>query len=151
MKRKSTAKKAPLKPVVIVEEKKAFSHEKLMKALYFMYDLFSRANMPFFLLDETAKYARENKLMEGDHITCGIRAVDFQTRSLGILEAFQHADSIENNEIRYTVEGVPVTVKIIKSSEPMFTNPDTFMYQYEFFSIPNPFSLYWKNRQKYEQ
>lgn len=116
-----------------------------------MYDLFSRANMPFFLLDETARCAKENKTMEGDQVTVGIRQVDFQERALGILEAFKKADLIGEHEIKYTVEGVPTIVKVIKSSEPMFTNPDTFMYQYEVFSIPNPFAEYWKNRQKWEK
>ena len=131
------------------EVKFSFPHEKLLKALYFMFDLFSRANVNFFLLGNTAKCAKENKLLEGDSVTIGIRALDVQERSLGILEAFQRADTINDSEIKYTIDGVPVIVKIIRSSEPMFTNCDTFMYQYEFFSIPNPFDEYWKNRAKY--
>ena len=129
--------------------KTSLPHDKLMKALYFMLDLFSRPNIPFFLLEETAKAAHDNKDMEGDHITVGIRKLDYQPVNMGIMNAFYMYKDISEKQIEYVYEDVPIIVKIIDSSEPMFTNLNTFMYQYEPFSLPNPFDKYWEQRQQF--
>jgi len=128
-------------------EKKTFNHIQLMAALYFMYDLFSRPNIPFFLLDETAKNAKELKKQEGEGVTVGIRDLDAQHVNFSIMDAFRLPDSRTDKEIKYTVDNVPVTVKIVKNAGHMFTALDTFLYERENFCVPNPFKEYWQIRE----
>lgn len=132
-----------------VKKENSLSHDKLMKALYFISDLFSRPNIPFFLLDETAKAAKDNTDMKGDHITVGIRKVDDQYSNISIMNAFYGYKARDDKHIEYVYDDVPIIVKIIDSTDHMFTNLNTFMYQYEAFSLPNPFDKYWETRHKY--
>lgn len=138
----------PTKPKA-VKKSPSLSHEKLMKALYFVEDLFSRPNIPFFLLDETALSAKENKNLEGDHITVGIRKLDFQPNNISMMDSLYMPKSIDDKHIEYVYDDVPITVKIIDSADDMFRNLNTFMYQYEAFSLPNPFDKYWETRHQY--
>ncbi len=134
-----------------MEDKKvSLTHEQLLKALYFILDLFSRPNIPFFLLGETAYCVKNKKLLTGDKITVGIRKLDFQKPNMSIMEAFYLADTVNKKFIEYTFEGVPIEVKIIDSPDPMFTSLDSVVYQYEYFKVPNPFNKYWENRKTYE-
>ncbi len=80
--------------------------------------------------------------LSGRGITVGIRDVDFQHTSLSIMETFYLADEIGSNFIKYTHEGVPVLVKIIKDVDGMFTNTNSVQYDYEYFQVPNPFDKY---------
>lgn len=132
-----------------VKKTTSLPHDKLMKALYFVEDLFSRPNIPFFLLDETALAAKENRQMEGDRITVGIRKLDFQPNNISMMNSLYQYKSIDDKHIEYVYCDVPITVKIIDSTDDMFRNLNTFMYQYEAFSLPNPFDKYWETRHQY--
>lgn len=128
---------------------KTFSHEELLKALYFIHDLFSRPNLPFFLLEDTAESVVENRPLKGECITVGIRDVDFQERPLSIMEAFFVADRIGKDYIRYTYENVPIMVRVMKDEQGIFTNTDYKIYNHESFRVPNPFGTYWESRTQF--
>lgn len=131
------------------EKRKEFSHEQLLAALYFVLDLFSRPNLPFFLLDSTAKSVKDNLPLEGEALHVGIRNVDFQDSSLSILNAFKGADEIGDNFIKYTHNEVPVIVHVVKDHDGRFTSTDPKLYFYEYFNLPNPFDTYWNERGNY--
>lgn len=84
---------------------------------------------------------QKNKL-SGDKVTVGIREVDFKHTSLTIMEAFFLAEDIGENYIKYTFEGVPILVKIMRDEDGMFTNTNSVQYDYEYFNVPNPFDRY---------
>ena len=137
----STSKQSDLQ-----ETKPSLSHDELLKGLYFVFDLFSRSNTPFFLLGDTAKAVIENKSLSGDKVEVGVRKVEYQDRPFGIMQAFHQAESFTDNEILYKIDNIPVVVKVIDSLDPMFMATNTVMYQHEFFNIPNPFKEYWEKR-----
>ncbi len=124
--------------------KKTFGNDQLMSALYGVFDLFSRSITPFFLLGDTAYACYHNKSLFGDHVEVGIRYLEYNERSLGIMEAFKHAESMNEHEIRYDFDGIPVIVKVVHDDSPMFSSPGNKMFQREYFNLPNPFDEYWK-------
>lgn len=148
LKTSSTLKQSEV-VIIHTEQKQTLSHDRLLKTLYFMLDLFSRGNIPFFLMGETANQVKHDKPLSGDKLELGIRYLDFQPRTLSILAAFYFADEVNEHEIKYTYEGVPVSVKVVYSDDPMFTSLDTKMYMHDNFSLPNPFERYWETRHLY--
>lgn len=145
-----TSEFVEVKEVAPVEKiKPKFEHAQMLEALYFIHDLFSRPNIPFFLLDETARQVKNRELLSGRALIVGIRKVDFQERNISMMEAVFPADVVGKDFICYTYIGVPIRVLVLHERGDMFTNPDTVMYQHEFFNIPNPFEEYWANRMLY--
>lgn len=138
----------PVQPVA-VETAKEYPHDKLLQALYFAFDLFSRPNIPFFLLDDTARSAKDNQPLKGSQITVGIRDLEYQERSMSIMSAFCLPIEKDETHMRFEFEGVPILVKIIQNGGAMFTSLDNVHYYYESFNVPNPFDVYWDNRDKY--
>lgn len=128
---------------------KPFTHDQLLKALYFIFDLFSRANMPFFLTEDTAECAKKGLPLKGNKVTVGIRQLDNQAHSFSILEAFFLADKIGKNQIRYTYEGIPIIVEVVHDNDPMYTFTDTIIYQQEWFHLPNPYDKYVEKRSQF--
>ena len=90
-----------------------------------------------------------NKPLSGDQITVGIRKLEYGEHPFSIMQAFSQAEEFSENGIKYSVDGVPVIVRVVDSSDPMFQALNTVMYQHEFFNVPNPFDEYWKNRSLY--
>lgn len=135
----------------VASTKPKFNHEQLMDALYFTADLFSRPNIPFFLMGKTAFEVKNKMLLEGDRIDVGIRKVDLTLPTIGILDAFYTPEHFDGRKITYKYKDIPIFVHIVDSTESMFSSLDTFMYQYEPFSVPNPFNKYWEEHEKYEK
>lgn len=84
----------------------------------------------------------DGKKLSGTKVTVGIRDLDFQHTSLSIMEAFYLADEVGENYIKYTYEGVPILVKIMRDDDGMFTHTNSVQYDYEYFQVPNPFDRY---------
>lgn len=134
------SKVEPTKPVeVVVEQKPQYTHEQLLKALYFAYDLFERAQIPFMLLGDTAKAAKDGYLLSGDGIYIGVKETDWHESNIRVIEACYMADIVERGKVTYLHEGVPIYCSIIKDYNGY--SYDQRMYQREFFNFPNPFEL----------
>jgi len=132
-----------------MSEEKIFSSEQLGKALFDLDDLLVRCALQntYFLLHETAKCAKENKELSGDGVDVGIEARYITPEVVSTLSAhIKDGGMDEKGIISYEFEGVPVRIKIIKRNYKFLKHPDSVVFMYEGFRIPNPFDGYWKSR-----
>lgn len=139
----NTNQSNPPSQPIIVSEKPSFSHDQLIKALYYTHDFMERALVPFFLTDITAECMIKNKSLEGDAIYVGVRHNAWFTGTLNIIEAFAIAVERSKTQFKYEYEGVPIIVNIYKD-HPCITGLNTRMWQREFFNLPNPYDEFLK-------
>ncbi|HEX8965507.1 MAG TPA: hypothetical protein VF820_03700, partial [Patescibacteria group bacterium] len=52
-------------------------HAKLLSCLYFVFDAFERSGLDFFLVKDTARKAKTEYMLEGDHIDVGLRKLEW--------------------------------------------------------------------------
>lgn len=122
------------------------THDELLAALYWCYDVFERANMLFFCVYDTAKAIKANENLHGDHIDIGVRKLEWVSGGKPILDAYmdqQRIKTVDNddNTVKYEYGGVPVIVHIYEDDE-CLNNPDTVMYFMEDFKLPNPYERF---------
>ncbi len=122
------------------------THDELLAALYWCYDVFARANVLFFVVYDAAKAIKKNELLHGDHIDIGVRKLEWVSGGKPILDAYMDQQRIEiqetsPNTIKYEYEGVPVIVHVYEDDE-CLNNPDTVMYFMEDFKLPNPYERF---------
>lgn len=132
--KKSKRKKTTHLNTTLSEEVK-HSHEQIMKALYFMQDMFERPNVNMLLIGETAKHAKEGSNQESP-VTVAIRDVDCSESMKGMIDIFAMPKTREDSFWEYEVEGVPVVVSIVPN-EHRYASPNRIMYEYEQWCIPN--------------
>jgi len=124
--------------------KKATSNE----ALFFIEDQLNRSQIPFFLLSETAKQARDGFLggFDGD-ITVGVLKKDYTKSGSSILKMLlpRHTD-YDDKLIKLNYNGINVEIKIIYRNYQFFKNTDIVIHSLSDFCLPNPFNNYWKSR-----
>lgn len=123
-------------------EQKTYPHEELLAALYWIYDVFERANMNFFVIDDTAHQMRRLDTLSGPQISIGIRLLEWMSGSKTLLDTYFQDDSIdvtlEQDKVTYiSPNGVPVVLYIFDGDETI-TSLDQIQYASEFFQIPNP-------------
>jgi hypothetical protein len=124
--------------------KKATSNE----ALFFVEDQLNRSQIPFFLLGETAKQAREGFSggFEGD-ITLGLLKKDYTDSGSSILRMLMpHHTEWGDKKITVVYNGVNVEIKIIHRNYDFFKNTDIVIHSVSDFCLPNPFNKYWAAR-----
>jgi hypothetical protein len=122
--------------------KNQFTHNQLIKALYWIWDAFERASIPFFLTGNTMNNVAENKLLDGYAIECGVRLLDWKSSARYIFDTFATPISEEGNIVIYKYEGVPIILKIYKEDDPCIVSTDTKMYFAEAFKVPNPINRF---------
>lgn len=125
----------------------SYSHDELLQALYAFDDMMDRAQIPYILIDETAEQAYTGSLLEGS-VRVGVIKKDLTRFGLEILELMKNAKSDNARTTVFEFDGVPVTMRKFKRANSTFNNPDTILYQHEFFKIPNPFDYYLKTKDK---
>jgi hypothetical protein len=130
--------KTEIKAEFIEESKPQLTHDQLLKALYWVFDLFDRALINFFLVGKTAECVVFKKQLEGDCIEVGVRHNEWKSGSLRIIEAFALADKVDKKYALYTYNNIPIIVHILED-HPTITSPDMVLYQSEYFRIPNPY------------
>jgi len=114
----------------------------LLNALYWIFDAFERSNMTFFLTYSTAESVLEQKDLEGDKITVGIRDMIWQSGARQIFDTYVQYKDKEDNKLTYIADnGVPVELTIFSDDE-CIMSPDTKMYHSEAFQLPNPYSRF---------
>lgn len=116
--------------------------DKLLKALYWVWDAFDRANVPYFLVYQTAEDVIAQKDLSGDRVTVGIRKPEWLGGGRRLLDAFLGNPIIEeDNYASYDHEGVPVIIHIFEDHE-CIQATDAVQYRYETFKVPNPYSTF---------
>ena len=143
-----------LKPELTLEQLNA-----ALRAIYDLWDLWGR--WPFLLLGDTAKGAKEGKLY-GNKIEIGIKKNELVKPVLDGIKVYIENEmdrgrcdykEIDNNCIKFTWKlnksdpvAVPIELKIIHRHYQFFKFPDTVVYNFDEFRIPNPLSKYLKAR-----
>lgn len=120
-----------------------FSHEQLMKALYYMFDAFDRANIKFFLTGKTAKACYENKGLSSDKVEIGIRKLEYVSGAWRVLTEFAKPVKEEEEMIHFEHEGVPIECRLF-DEDVFFNQAQPILWQYEGFNLPNPYEEYVK-------
>lgn len=143
--KKSEVPLYPIDPVVIKDAFDIdFPFDKLMQALYWVWDAFERSSVGMFLVYGTAEVVLQNKLMEGDRITVGVRGNEWRSGSIPILKAFT-GEPVETTE-KYVVfknplNDVPVYVYIFHE-DPCILNTQDVLYEREYFKLPNTYKQF---------
>ncbi len=127
-------------------EEKNYSHEQLLIALYWIYDVFERANMNFFVIDDTARAIRRQGNLYGSQVTIGTRLLEWVSGSKTLIDTYLQDESIDTTEepdkVTYIApNGVPIVLHIFNGDETI-TSLDQIPYEHEYFQIPNPFERF---------
>ena len=124
--------------------KPVFAYDKLLQALYWIWDAFDRANMGMFLVYGTAESVFENKLPDGNKITVGVRLNEWNSGSTPILKAFT-GEPLEVTEkyVRFKnpFNNVPIYLYIFKD-DPCIINTQEILYEREYFKVPNTYKRF---------
>lgn len=124
-----------------IHYEQAFTHNQLLKALYWAHDLFDRANMAFFLVYNTAEDVLQKKQLEGDNVQVGVRLLEWNSGAKVIIDTFAQPTSKDTDTATFVYEGVPVVVHVY-TDDPCITSPDTVIYHAEYFKLPNPYKRF---------
>lgn len=122
-------------------EKKTFSHEQMLEALYFVHDFMDRAMLTFCVVGSTADSIIKNKILDGSSIKVAVRKPEWDSGARVIADAFAMPIEDLGDIVTYEWNGVPITLYILKDSETL-QRPDTILYESEYFKFPNPFKTF---------
>ncbi len=115
------------------------SHENLLKALYWAFDIFERAAMPFFLVYSTAESVFGKKELEGDSVHVGVRINEWTSGMRRVQDSYR---VIGDNTFEFTsLEGVPITLHVFEDDH-CIRATDSQVYYNEIFQLPNPYSRF---------
>lgn len=123
---------------VDLEVKPQLSHQQLLSALYWIWDVMDRASMGMFLVYNTADAALKNRDLEGDMVHVGVRKLEWDAGGKRIIDALVQSEEDDGNLAKYTFNGVPIYVHIF-NDHPVIRSTDQLMYEREFFKVPNPY------------
>lgn len=132
-------------PLVIADELQ-FTHEQLLEALYWIFDVFENASIGFVLAYSTAESVLQGKQLEGNKIELGVRKAEWDSGSKALFDTYMQDELIEpiidGNKYTYiTHNGVPIVIYILDEDESIMS-PDTRRYENEYFKMPNPYSRF---------
>lgn len=108
--------------------------------------MLERPGIPFFVTHDTAKAIVEGRDLEGDAVHVSVKATELTEHGLSSLSVITHAEEVNDKFMRYSFEGVPVFVHILKKGNRTTDTADLVMYAYETYRVPNPFKEYWESR-----
>lgn len=117
---------------------KSYSYEQLLQALYGVQDLFERARAQFFLDRDTLVQVNNHLELDGDRVTVGVKRAELTEGAREVMQSYMPAHSWTDSDIQYIISNVPVHIKIYPNDIVELTNPETVVYAYETFNIPNP-------------
>lgn len=125
---------------------------KVNEVLLFTHDLFDRSQMPFIALKETGKQIRETQKGIIPDLKLACIELGVQSRYLtqtgtpmlrGLFKQYNVKEEWSDGLIRFTMNEVPVFIKIIKRKYGFFQNLERVFYRTQEFDVPNPFDKYW--------
>lgn len=145
------------------------SSERMDGALMALFDIFERASCPFILLGETARSIVKDGKLKGEKLEVGVTykhatkevfsalntvveqmALDLddgwedQESGWGTRKFEEKRDKVKTIEFR--ANHIPVVIKVIRKKSKYFSNPDSIVYNFDDYKVPNPFNSYWKVR-----
>jgi len=123
-----------------------FSHEQLWEALKDSEDLMDRVQARAFLVGKTARDIFDDKLLEGEDVSWGLKRNDLAESTLSMLKTLKPDIQITDKEIWYKYKEIPVIIQIFDNDYEFFKNLDKKYYQVGEYLVPNPFEKYWKTR-----
>lgn len=121
--------------------KQELFHERLLEALYWIWDAMERGNMNFFVIGDTADSVINNKDLSGTKITVGVRRLEWNSGAKRIVDAFATPLTETDDKVTYEYEGVPVELYLF-DDDPSITSPNQIIYHSEYFKFPNPYSKF---------
>lgn len=124
-----------------------FTHEQLMRCLYFLYDAFHRAAVDFFLVKDTAKNALSKHMLD-TKIDVGVRRLEWSNDNKDMLFPFfeqERVNIIKQDDFRLdcTYQDIPFTIHIYDDN-PCIKYLVPIVYEYEGFLVPNQFDVFEK-------
>ena len=122
-------------------KKSKYTHDELLKALYWFHDFMERPMIKYFLVGSTAESALKNGMLEGDKVEVGVRRLEWISGGSRIAENFAVADSKTDDLCIYVSDGVPIHVNIFDDIQEILSC-DTRLYEHEYFFIPNPYNSF---------
>lgn len=120
-----------------------YSHDELLKSLYWIWDGFDRAMMRMFLVYGTAESVLNHMLLDGEGVHVGVRKSEYLSGSKPILLAFAgNPEEKEGYDVyKCPLSEAPVFVHYFDEDE-CIKSTDLVQYQHEFFRLPNPYSKF---------
>lgn len=128
------------------------SHEQLHAALLYAEDMLERSFIPFILLGELAQQIRatDNPKLSVEKITLGVQEKHLTQYGASMLKSIVPNIKREDGYIKFEKDGIPIEIKIIKNYYEFFQRPDRRFYYVNDLFLPNPFDVYWRERDNIE-
>jgi hypothetical protein len=114
-------------------------------------DVLQRAQIPFVVLGTVANQMYHNEQLKVHKIVFGVLGQYAAAKELtGMLPAIEpHIQELTDGwQIIY--EGIPVYIRILPKQYPTIINADMIFYMYDAWKIPNPFNIYWEQKDHYD-
>jgi len=127
-------------------KKSGLTSDKLDASLMQLSTWFEGAVCPFILLGETARSVKKDNRVQGSKIEIGVREKHLARSTGGMLRDLIKDIKEFENEWRFESADVPVVMKILRRKNKYIVNPDTVVYNFDDYLLPNPFAGYWKTR-----
>lgn len=128
-------------------DKQMFSSDKLLNALFWVWDGFDRALINCFFVYDTAECILQNKDLEGDGVHVGVRKLEWgdnesRAGSRPIFEAFAGEPITKTDKVwTYDYLGIPVFVHIFEE-DPCILQTNQILYRNEYLKLPNPYKRF---------
>lgn len=120
---------------------KSLPSDKLLEALYFIWEASDRGQLDMFLVGDTAKQVIAQEELSGDKITVGVRKNQWISGQGRIVRDYlQHElrRYIDERDPEFTYQGVPIVIKQYEDN-PCLQSLNPIFYKYETFHIPDPY------------
>lgn len=124
----------------------SYPHEKLLESLYWIYDVFERSNMNFFLVYSTAEKVLQKRQLEGDKVEIGVRRLEWENGSRDLFDTYMQDEGIEavfeDDRVFYrSPNGIPLIIYLF-DDHICVRSLDQVPYENEYFQMPNPYSQF---------
>lgn len=144
-------------------------HQEVHEALLFSQDILQRALIPFFVIGDVAERLRKQDVpqLDVDEVEIAIHRKHATVSGMSTLSTLLEESNVDIETeyikksydggvidmvktITFTHGGVPVIFKVIDKDYDFFKNLDVRWYYTDDFYIPNPFDMYWEEKDNIE-
>ncbi len=128
--------------VVEEKEQQVFTHDQLLEALYWIWDLFERASMTMVLIKDTGDSAYHDRPLKGDAIYVAARRLEWDSGARGVIDSLAQYVHATDDQVTFKANNdVPVVVYILPDDY-CLTSADVKLYEHENFKFPNPYERF---------
>jgi len=125
---------------------KKFSHGQLWVALRDVEDLMDRCLAPAFVMGDIARCVVYDLPLEDTAVCMGLRKQELAQSTLEMIKTLRPQALVDDSSIRYTVNEVPIIIKIVKRNYAFFKNLSEKSYLAGDYKYANPFENYYLAR-----